>query len=108
MEIMDSFGLILCSIAVDNLPAQFAPVDRALQLNHFPAIPVKWCAHLANHVLATTVSTANFARIMDYLAGFQKLLRSPQAAAQLSPNVRNLFERDGSISLTSCDLSQDI
>jgi hypothetical protein len=65
MAILDSFGLVLCSIAVDNLPAQVGGVDRALQLNNSPAIHVKCFAHIANRVLATTVSIPNFARIMD-------------------------------------------
>jgi hypothetical protein len=83
MAILDSFGLILCSIAVENLPAQVGGVDRALQLNNSPAIHVKCFAQMANRVLASTGSTANFARIMDYLTDLQKLLRSPQATVQL-------------------------
>jgi hypothetical protein len=79
MAILDSFGLILCSIVVDSLPAQVGGIDRALQLNNSHAIHVKCFAHMANRVLATTLSTANFAWIMDYLADLQNLVGSPQA-----------------------------
>jgi hypothetical protein len=104
MRIMASYGLILCSIGGDNSPAQVGGIDRALQLNNSPAIHAKCFADMANRVLATPVSTANFARIMDYLADLEQLLRSSQATAQHSParNVRNLFERDRSIWLTWC------
>jgi hypothetical protein len=50
MAILDSFGVILCSIAVDNLPAHVGEVDRALQLNNSLAIHVKSSAHMANGV----------------------------------------------------------
>jgi hypothetical protein len=77
MAILDSFGRILCSIAVDNLPAQVRGIDRALRLNNSPAIHVKCFAHMANRFLATAVSTANFVRILDSLADLQKLVRCP-------------------------------
>jgi hypothetical protein len=50
MVIVDSFGMVLCSIAVDNLPVQVSGMERALQMNGSLAIHVKCFAQMANLV----------------------------------------------------------
>jgi hypothetical protein len=83
MAIVDSSGMVLCSIAVDNLLVQVSGLERVLQMSGSPAIHLKCFAQMANLVLASTVSTPNFSPIMNYLADLQKLVRSPLATAQL-------------------------
>jgi hypothetical protein len=75
--------MVLCSIVVETLLVQVRGLDRALQMSDSRVIHVKCFAHLANLVLASTVSTPNFSRIMDCLVDLQKLLRSPPATEQL-------------------------
>jgi hypothetical protein len=83
MGIVDSFGLVRYSIAVDNSSGQAAILDRALQLNNSSAIRVKRFAHMAIRVLTTSVSTLNLARIMDYLQTSKSLsdLHKPEYLA---------------------------
>jgi hypothetical protein len=83
MAIADSFGMVLRSIAVDNLPVQVSGLQGALQMSGSPAIHMKCFTYIVSLVLASTVSTSNFSRIMNHLADLQQLPRPPLATAQL-------------------------
>jgi hypothetical protein len=50
IAIVNSFGMVLCSIVVDNLPVQVTRLDRALQVNDSPVIHVKCFAETLNLV----------------------------------------------------------
>jgi hypothetical protein len=81
--IVNSLGMVLCSIVVDNLPVEVSGLDRGLQLSDSPVIHVECLAHMENLFSVTTVSTPNVSWTMDYLADLQKLLTSPPATVQL-------------------------
>jgi hypothetical protein len=57
--IIDSAGLVLSSVIVDNLPAQSSGLDRALFEAHSPVVHIPCFAHMANRILFHTISTAN-------------------------------------------------
>jgi hypothetical protein len=77
--IIDSAGLVLSSVTVDNLPAQSSGLDRALFEAHSPVIHIRCFAHMTNLILSHTVSTANCARIMSALSEIHGLLRCKEA-----------------------------
>jgi hypothetical protein len=66
--LVDSAGLVLSPVIVDNLPAQSSGHDRALFEAHSPVIHIHCFPHMANLILSRTVSTVNCARIMSALS----------------------------------------
>jgi hypothetical protein len=77
--IVESAGLVLSSVIVANLLAQFSGLDRALFETHLPVIHIHCFAHMANLILSHTVSTAKCARIMSALSEIQGLLGCEEA-----------------------------
>jgi hypothetical protein len=77
--IVDSAGLVLSSVVVANLPAQFSGLDHALFEAHSPVIHIHCFAHMANLILSHIISTANCVRIMPALSEIHGLLRCKEA-----------------------------
>jgi hypothetical protein len=73
--IVDSAGLLLSSVIVDDFPAQSSGLDRALFEAHSPLTHIHCFAYMANLILFHIVLTVNCARIMFALSEIQGLLR---------------------------------
>jgi hypothetical protein len=75
---VETEGLILSSVVIDNLRAQSSGLDMILAGNDAPIIHVKCFAHLANLVLSDTKKArqGNFNRVFDKLTEIQNELRT--------------------------------
>jgi hypothetical protein len=76
ITIVDSAGLLPCSLIINNLLAQSSELEIIMRDNNLPVIQIKYFTHMADLVLANTVLTGNFARIMRHHTELQNLLQS--------------------------------
>lgn len=70
-------AIVICSVVVDNLPAQSRGLGRVL--TDSPIIHVKCFAHMANLILTHTMPNGYFIKIMDALKCFQHIFRGERA-----------------------------
>jgi hypothetical protein len=76
-------GLTLCSIVIDNLPAQSAGLDEILSRSESPIIHIRYFAHMANLVLVNSLATQHFERVMTALTEDQAVLHKAEARAEI-------------------------
>jgi hypothetical protein len=67
--IVDSAGLVLSSVIVDNLPAPSSGIDRAFFEAHWPVIHIHCFAYMANLILSHTVSIARIVPALSEIQG---------------------------------------
>jgi hypothetical protein len=83
IAMVQTSGLILCSVVIDNLRAQSAGLDETLLSLLSPVIHIRCFAHMTNLVLQNSLSMPHFSRVMTILEEVQSLLRSPSASAAI-------------------------
>jgi hypothetical protein len=76
-------GLVLCSVVIDNLPAQSSGLDAAISESNLPVLHIKCFAHMANLVLLNSMSDANFDKVFGRLTTIQNDLRRTEVVNAL-------------------------
>jgi hypothetical protein len=79
MQTVESYGLTLCAIVIENIPAQSSGLDDTLSVTNYPAIHVKCFAHMVNLIMGNCRSKPHFASVMEILIETSSLLRTPGA-----------------------------
>jgi hypothetical protein len=74
----EEYPIVICSVVIDNLPAQSSGLERAL--TERPILHVKCFAHMTNLILVNSIGEEIFTNVMEELRTIQRIFRAQPVA----------------------------